>query len=339
MLASNNAAITYLATGLHPLPVRPDKTPLVRWREYQDRAPTGAELKEWWLRWPAAQVALVTGVGIDVLDVEAQALAVLDSVALPPTPTCTTQGGGRHFYFRTGYLQTTTWTAEGRHLGDIKARGGYVVAPPSRGERGSYTWIPDRALGDVELAEPPEWVRAIAGRNTGMERRVTGTPAGRSESDQAIALRMVLQGAPDAEIATVLAAHETVRDRGRHGPEYVQRTISKARSYAESFVSVAVIEQVTLSPTCVFLRLHVDTGSYRDRVLRLPLDFPVTDRSETRWRCLLSAAGLSWPPDPDLLAGRRLRLEVLSRDGALRVGRFFVLDNSTNIVITERETQ
>lgn len=107
--------------------------------------------------WPEdINIGIRTGMesGIVVLDVDPrnggdETFAALGE--LPPTATVTTGGGGKHLYFR-----LTQPMASGAHkLGqglDIKADGGYVVAPPSIHKSGqAYRWTRDPRGGIADL--------------------------------------------------------------------------------------------------------------------------------------------------------------------------------------------
>jgi hypothetical protein len=67
------AALGYLARGWSVVPVAVrGKRPIVRWQTFEERHPTEAEVRGWFERWPAANVAVVTGAICDivVLDVD-----------------------------------------------------------------------------------------------------------------------------------------------------------------------------------------------------------------------------------------------------------------------------
>lgn len=103
MASIPQVALKYKALGFSLLPVRRvDKKPLVPWQEFQKRLPTEEEVARWWQRWPAANVAIITGKvsGVVVLDVDGpEGEASLRGRQVPPTPTVLT-GKGRHLYFR-----------------------------------------------------------------------------------------------------------------------------------------------------------------------------------------------------------------------------------------------
>lgn len=82
---------------------------------------------------------------------------------LPETMEVLTGGGGGHLYFRTDVaLRSKTSVKPGI---DIKADGGYVVAPPSRHASGrNYEWEVEHHFEDIELAEVPEAVISYLGR-------------------------------------------------------------------------------------------------------------------------------------------------------------------------------
>jgi len=104
--------------------------------------------------WPDANVGLLTGPesGLLVLDIDSKAdqsaSDVLSSLELklgnlPNTPKCRTGGGGFHLFFQYPSDQTI-----GNSVGklakqvDIRGKGGFVVAAPSRHISGGiYEWI------------------------------------------------------------------------------------------------------------------------------------------------------------------------------------------------------
>ena len=150
------AACEYLERGWVPLPLQPrGKTPLVPWRRLQREKPDAKDVVRWWSRWPEANVGLLTGAPsrLAVLDLdgpEPQGLA--EELDLPHAPTVRT-GRGLHIYHA---LTGPTRSAVGLRPGvDLRADGGYVVAPPSLHPSGRpYVWlIPP---GDV-LPPLPAW--------------------------------------------------------------------------------------------------------------------------------------------------------------------------------------
>lgn len=73
----------------------------------------------------------------------------------PPTVQCFTAGGGMHYYFR---RSDSIKGRSGIRPGiDIKAEGGYVVAPPSvNGSGGEYRWVEGHSPFDMEPAPIPD---------------------------------------------------------------------------------------------------------------------------------------------------------------------------------------
>ena len=165
-----DAALGYLDRGWSVIPVQPrGKRPLVPWLEFQQRSPSSQEVREWWARWPDANVAVVTGAlsRVVVLDVDVgpggrENLAHLEREhgILPDTVEAVTGGGGRHVYFAHpgGVVHNRVGIEPGI---DLRGDGGYVVAPPSlHPSGGPYRWLPGRELGSVELAVLPAWLHS-----------------------------------------------------------------------------------------------------------------------------------------------------------------------------------
>src|SRR5205809_4690970 len=66
------AALAYLMLDWRPIPVTPrGKKPLIEsWAEFQDKAPTEEQVRDWFTRWPDANVAVLTGHGSGIVAVD-----------------------------------------------------------------------------------------------------------------------------------------------------------------------------------------------------------------------------------------------------------------------------
>lgn len=142
----------------------PGKHPLTR-RGVHEATTDEDVIRDWWRRWRSANVGIATGrhSGIVVVDIDLPlALASLDHVLglLPVTLTGLTGGGGVHLVYSCDRMLSNS---AGRLPGverdlpgiDLRADGGYVLAPPSIHSRGwSYGWLdPLRPL-----APAPSWL-------------------------------------------------------------------------------------------------------------------------------------------------------------------------------------
>jgi hypothetical protein len=152
--------------GFGPLiPVESNgKRPLVRWREYQHRFPTEAEVTAWRREHASANWAVVTGAisGLVVLDCDPRRGGdeALRGRTVPITYIVRTQGGGSHYYFAHpgGVIPCVPDLLPGV---DLKGEGGYVLVPPSRIDGRPYT-----VEIDAPLAALPEWVVELLRRRT-----------------------------------------------------------------------------------------------------------------------------------------------------------------------------
>ena len=158
------AALQYLEAGWSVIPLEPQgKKPRVNWKDYQTVPATPEEVCEWWKKWPDANVGIVTGSISDllVIDIDGEegeaTVAQLQRThgALSLTSTVKT-GNGRHLYFTfPGVCVGSTVRALGDGV-DVRAEGGYVVAPPSIHENGTpYRWS---SAATQPLARLPQWV-------------------------------------------------------------------------------------------------------------------------------------------------------------------------------------
>lgn len=167
--------------GFSVIPLRRDKKPLLVWQEFQTRLPSDEELEDWFLRrWPDANLGIVTGAlsGLVVVDADGEAGLAWIKQHLPVTGVYVRTGRGWHAYFRHpgGNVRNRGRIAPEV---DIRADGGYVVAPPSLHACGTaYAWLFTPGLGgwdDLELYRLKEVDVSLAGIvRSGAESRVSG---------------------------------------------------------------------------------------------------------------------------------------------------------------------
>lgn len=122
----------------------PAKHPRTR-NGLKDASTDEAVIRAWWERWPKANIALVTGIAFDVLDVDINDLIEgiddLPEIDIYSVPMVITGSSKWHVYFEpTGGGNRAKFS---RYC-DWRGKGGYVVAPPSVHEAGlKYKWWRD----------------------------------------------------------------------------------------------------------------------------------------------------------------------------------------------------
>jgi hypothetical protein len=160
--------------GWSVVPVDPrTKRPLVRWEAFQHRLPDPERLAEWLERHREAGIGIVTGavsgrlVVLDLDEGHVEGVSGLRTLrerafALPPgAPMVRTASGGLHVYLRWPDGLPLPGNFAGRLPGvDLRAEGGYVVAPPTTRPDGSgWRWEQEP---DGPLPEPPGWLVGLA---------------------------------------------------------------------------------------------------------------------------------------------------------------------------------
>lgn len=126
------------------------------------------QIKEWWNKWPNANIGIVTGLvsGILAVDVDCghgkvsgedslKAWEAFNGV-LPLTWTSLTGGGGYHYIYKCKDVDIKN--KAGLLPGvDIRANGGYIVAPPSLHSSGKrYEWQPFSSPEEAGLVHLPD---------------------------------------------------------------------------------------------------------------------------------------------------------------------------------------
>lgn len=139
-----NHALKYLSLGLSIIPLKPKgKEPLIPWAEFQKRRAGVEEAKEWFKKWPCANVGIVTGSvsGIAIIDLDGPE-GLKEALRLGLTSsTISLTGNGKHLWYKypeqslnpTLLVQNSVRIYPGI---DVRGDGGYIVAPPSMHENG-----------------------------------------------------------------------------------------------------------------------------------------------------------------------------------------------------------
>ena len=215
------------------------------WKD--DATTDAAQLRRWWRKRPDAMPGIPTGSrsGIAVLDLDRkngkdgfETLRELghDPDALSSHTVRTASGGGQHFYFlhMEGLRNSTNEIGPGV---DVRAEGGFVIAPGGTSDKGSYGRLSGplkRVLGD--LKPWPEAIQPPARE----PHESTGEPTGLSFEEFAAALMAIPNDDtnPDADSrdwwVKMLAAvhHET--DGSEEGLELVQDWSAQHGSYSDT---------------------------------------------------------------------------------------------------------
>jgi hypothetical protein len=133
-----------------------------------------ARLADMWRAIPGGLLAVRTGAvaGLAVVDIDPRNGGQLDRALMVPTATVATAGGGWHLYYQ--HPGGRLLRALPGHPGvDVKADGGYVVAPPSAhlATRAHYRWVSGRGIAEMPpalrtaLTAPPQTAPPAAPRD------------------------------------------------------------------------------------------------------------------------------------------------------------------------------
>lgn len=221
--------IEYLSRGWGVIPIasRSKQPPRdFSWKEFQERRATESEVKNWWSKWPQANIGITTGKvsGIVVLDLDTVlAVETAKEKGIPMSPTAAT-GGGYHIYLKHPGFPVVNAVKLGDIKGlDVRGDGGYVVAPPSIHPTGRrYQWTA-RNL-NAPIADCPEWLAEILKKRTSSEgatgadkswllKLIPGTEQGSRNSDAARTIGHWLGlGLPEEEV-WVLAVEWNKRNK------------------------------------------------------------------------------------------------------------------------------
>ena len=154
------AALKYAEKGMSVIPVDQKKVSLIKWKPYQEKRASEEEIREWFKKFPSANVGIVTGAISNLLVIDCDTPSAIQKIqeAIPENmvvPCETTPRGGIHFFFShaEGFVNRAR-VAEGI---DVRTSGGYIaVAPSVNGKGKGWEWV--LSLLD---ADPPEIINSI----------------------------------------------------------------------------------------------------------------------------------------------------------------------------------
>lgn len=216
---------------------KPGKHPLIKWEEFQTRLATEEEARPWWTQWPHANIGIICGQvsgGLVVLDIDnvelAEELIRKRGIELVATLVRTPRKG-LHIYFQESKEQSRSGPLI-PGVADLKAEGGYVIAPPSSG----YGYISEAKplavndalakawdiLGTAGLSRPISKVQADLSQGDGMIEEGT-----RNTALTSIAGSLRRKGIDSETIRTAL---EVVNERRCEPPLSDQEVLTIAKS-------------------------------------------------------------------------------------------------------------
>jgi Bifunctional DNA primase/polymerase, N-terminal/Primase C terminal 1 (PriCT-1) len=164
MMLQTARALAEMGLAIFPCLPR-DKRPATP-HGLRDATTDSIEIENWWYQNPNYNIAIATGVvsGVFVIDLDGDdaefGLRKLEAQhgALPATVESIT-GRGRHLFFKCPERPVRNSAGKIATGIDVRANGGYVIAPPSIHPNGRrYCWSVDSAS---RFADPPNWLLSM----------------------------------------------------------------------------------------------------------------------------------------------------------------------------------
>lgn len=152
-------ALKYAQAGYSVIPVKQDKVPYVQWEPFQKEKANEEQIRQWWKKWPSANIGLVTGEISDLFVIDADTPKAVEDIQdhLPEgliTPIQSTPRDGRHFFFK--HIEGFSNRAKVLPGIDIRTTGGYIMACPScNGEGKGWQWLDGLSMHEIAPAPLP----------------------------------------------------------------------------------------------------------------------------------------------------------------------------------------
>jgi hypothetical protein len=225
-------------------PDKRGKNPMTSWKAVQSTLPTEQQVRQWWSRWPTANIGMATGTlsGVVVLDCdsfEARQLAI-DRGGLDKAPAVWTgTPGGIHYWLEHPVGEVRNFAGKGLKGLDFRGDGGYVLLPPSvhRNQGAKYRWA-EHTIG-MRPAPIPPWLMDLL-HGTGGE-----TSADEHELGEALDLEAILAGIGQGARDDTLWRYAG-KLRGDNVPQaYAEQLIRQAAALCRpAFDADAAVEKV-----------------------------------------------------------------------------------------------
>ncbi len=162
-------ALFYANKGWRVFPVVPDEKRPLTTHGVKDATIDQAKIREWWTKWPKANIAVACGKesGIYVVDVDVNTATGKNGwksmeglPSLPKTVCQNTPRGGCHLFY---YTDNPPANKNNLLRGvDIRGDGYYVLLAPSVNKANAhYSWIERQGLNECPIAEYPDFMRTV----------------------------------------------------------------------------------------------------------------------------------------------------------------------------------
>lgn len=210
----------YLKQGFSIIPIGKNmegqhglKAPLISsWLKYQTEKAPPEQVEKWWTELPESKIGIITGKisNLVVVDIDDPVKFKELGISLPSTVKVKT-AKGLHFYYKypSGQeIKNSKIFNKDIQVGDIKAEGGYVIAPPSEHHNqkdkidGQYEWI--NPIGEMEM---PEYVNLFDDFKSGKNKNqfddiIKGQYKGNRNDGATVFLGTILKKLPQSQWAT-----------------------------------------------------------------------------------------------------------------------------------------
>ncbi len=246
----------YIDSGLSIIPLKPRlKEPMIPWEKFSTTPPSHVDAERWFTK-PDLNIGIVTGAvsKLVVVDIDSEEGFTHAREHNLVSPVAVLTGKGRHYYFQ--HPGTPVQNKVRLFPGvDIRADGGYVMAPPSTHENGKkYSWIVgsfnrDRLPLFVQPTVPLQNNSVVSGAGVGWiaEAFKSLTKGNRNDTFTRIVGRLFRDHWTSEDIYLLLASHA----QACSFPETELRTIIESvarynRPTAQSHGEVKVLDSVPL---------------------------------------------------------------------------------------------
>ena len=303
------AALAYAEHGWHVFPLQTNgKIPLAtedlsvdgQGKEGGFKVATTDEItiRTWWTKWPRANIGIATGASyLAVVDMDVKEgkpgrtswAALMEEIGPENSATlcAMTPTGGQHFYYAAGGYEIPSSADKLAPGLDMRSRGGYVVAPPSRIGSTEYTWynagadvLPLPAAIAQRLVKPVVAMAAPTGGNGKgnaeywLQRALTQAQVGkRNEIGFTLACQLRDDGVPKAEAEATMLRYAAGVPTGSSTYEASEALKSLESAYAQPARDPAT------SPAGK-KKKHLQPEDYMDALTRLGYHFRLNEVGE-----------------------------------------------------------